>query len=426
MAVPPTNPPTGPPNQPPPPSTSFSFGATPPATAPQANHPASTSSRPNFGGPAATATTSATRPPAWNLFPPAPPTNTVPAANPFGGFGLFGAPPSAPTNHVAVPGTLPVAAAPPVAAPVANLFASMFAPPPPFEPFLITDPAVQDLLSSESFAQTITAGPPHQNGSLEELRLADYEAGRGKLFFFPSPFHVPTKGMVHLHLPNEQVQRRLQVQFLHNIATCDDFGENVVVFEVGGSTDAKPQRFMIHENVVRPVSEFVRLALDGEWKEATERKIPLPEDEPSVFRVYQSWLYTRRIMGVPCGLLLQCYILGEKFLDTSFKDAVIDCILEVIARRRVFQNYMSGLVYKNTPEGSPLRRLMCELFAWCATATWYDEVPDGEMLVDLAKMQTSFWNGQKPKTVPFLSSDVCAYHSHGKEACYREGTFPVV
>ncbi|KAK5705634.1 hypothetical protein LTR17_021500 [Elasticomyces elasticus] len=421
MAGPPTIPSTGPPNQPRTPSTSSSFGTPTPAIAPQANRPTSMFGRP----PAPTAPTSATGSTAIN-FGQAPSTTAISVANLMGS--MFSARPSAPTNHAAVPALPPVAAVPPVAAPVVNPFAGMFGPPQPpsFEPFLITDSAVQDLLSVESFAQTITAGPPHQNDSLEELRLADYEAGRGKLFFFPSNFYLPEKGMTDLQLPNDQVQRRLQIQFPNDVATCPDLGESVVVFEVGGSTHVKPQRFMVHENVVHPVSEFVRLALNGEWKEAAERKIPLPEDKPSVFRVYQSWLYTRRIIGVSCELLIHCYILGEKFMDTTFKDAVMDCLLGVIAVGRLFKISLSGLVYKNTPEGSPLRRLLCELFAWCGTAAWYDEVPDGEMLVDLAKMQTSFWNGQKPKMVPFLTSDVCAYHSHGKEACYRDGIFPVV
>ncbi|KAK5729745.1 hypothetical protein LTR17_011711 [Elasticomyces elasticus] len=375
MAVPPTN-------QPGSSGTGSYFGTAQSASAQHAARPTSI-----FGRPLArTAPTSGTRSTAIN-FGQAPSTSAIPAVSMMSS--MFGARPSAPTNHAAVPAPPPIAAVPSVTAPVANPPLNMFdhPPPPPFEPFLITERCIKELFSGENFAQTITAGPPHQNESTEELRLADYEAGRGKPpFRFPQSFNIPAKGMVHLHLPDAQVQCRLQVQFPSYIVSCENLGDSVMVFEVGSSIEAKPQRFVIHEDIVRPVSDFVSLALSGEWKEASERKIPLPDDEPRIFRVYQSWLYTRRIVGVSCELLLHCYVFGEKFLDTTFKDVVIDCLLEVIARRRVFPNNMSGLIYKGTLEGSPLRRLLCELFAWCGTATWYDESPDAEMLADLATM----------------------------------------
>jgi len=61
-----------------------------------------------------------------------------------------------------------------------------------------------------------------------------------------------------------------------------------VVFLVG--TQA-PKRFTVHEDIVKISSEFVRLALRGEWTEASTRRIPLPDDEPDVFSVYLHWLY---------------------------------------------------------------------------------------------------------------------------------------
>jgi hypothetical protein len=62
----------------------------------------------------------------------------------------------------------------------------------------------------------------------------------------------------------------------------------VVIFLVGTH---EPRRFTVHENIVKASSEFVRLALRGDWAEASSRIIPLPEDEPAVFSVYQHWLY---------------------------------------------------------------------------------------------------------------------------------------
>ncbi|KAK5715975.1 hypothetical protein LTR15_009800 [Elasticomyces elasticus] len=152
----------------------------------------------------------------------------------------------------------------------------------------------------QTVALTITARPEHQAQSLEELRFADYQAGRGKpptnafsFGFSPASqscaFKVPGKGLLHLQLST--TQRGARIQYRHHpaiVTTCPDLGTNTIVFSVGGSEGLPFQRFVVHENAVRPVAEFVKLALTGEWKEATERTIPLPEDEPAVFHVYQT------------------------------------------------------------------------------------------------------------------------------------------
>ncbi|KAK4891882.1 hypothetical protein LTR27_009581 [Elasticomyces elasticus] len=323
-------------------------------------------------------------------------------------------------------------------------YPSIFGPPEQsaFDPVRVTDPLLQDLGFERTVAFTITARPENQAQSLEELRLADYQAGRGRQctydfsFGFPTAFQpcgfkVPGKGLLHLQLPASQRSARLQYRYHPvTITTCPDLGTSTIVINVGGSEGIPFQRFVVHENAVRPVAEFVKMALTGEWKEATERTIPLSEDEPAVFHVYQTWLYTRRIdTGSPdesfYERLIKCYILGEKLLDTTFKDAIMDHILDRISSSQLFQSHLSSLVYKGTPEGSPLRRLMCELFAWCGTSTWFDEGADGELLAELARLQAGFWSGQRPEQVPFLTADVCLYHGHAKGVwCYRWGGFP--
>ena len=74
------------------------------------------------------------------------------------------------------------------------------------------------------------------------------------------------------------------------------FNGEAIVFLVGGDA---PKRFIVHEGLVKPRSDFVRLALRGDWKEAQERTIPLPEDDPNIFSVYQRWLYAGLIHTRP-------------------------------------------------------------------------------------------------------------------------------
>jgi hypothetical protein len=51
------------------------------------------------------------------------------------------------------------------------------------------------------------------------------------------------------------------------------------------------QNFTVHQDLISTRSEFFAKALRGDWKEAQERTVVLPDDEPEVFRLYLQFLY---------------------------------------------------------------------------------------------------------------------------------------
>jgi hypothetical protein len=203
----------------------------------------------------------------------------------------------------------------------------------------------------------------------------------------------------------------------------------VVVFVVG--TDA-PERFTIHENLIKPSSEFVRLALRGEWKEAQERAIPLAEDDPNVFYVYQQWLYSG-LIHTHCDLsddefniLVKAYILGEKIIDQHFKDSVADAIVEKLCSLRRFDTSLTNLVFDNTPSASPLRRLWMDVYYHFGSSEWLDASLVGspinaEFMVEFSRhqMQLRIGFGSFVKDAMFLS---CTYHEHDAGQCHRQNT----
>ena len=205
----------------------------------------------------------------------------------------------------------------------------------------------------------------------------------------------------------------------------------MVIFLVG--TDA-PKRFAIHEGMIEPRSEFVRLALRGEWKEAQERTIPLPEDDPKVFSVYQQWLYgglihtrydnTRSKTDDEYEILVKAYILGEKIMDQDFKDSIANAIVEKLRLLRRFDTGLTSLVFDNTPSASPLRLLWLDAYYCFGSPEWLDAESVGspintEFMVELSRHQMQ----HRTATLTFGSYAMfqsCTYHEHGTRPCHRQ------
>jgi hypothetical protein len=201
----------------------------------------------------------------------------------------------------------------------------------------------------------------------------------------------------------------------------------VVIFLVGTH---EPRRFTVHENIVKAISEFVRLALRGDWAEASSRIIPLPEDEPAVFSVYQHWLYNGLIHTSRQGtntsaesdeeyeLLLEAYILGEKILDIAFKNSVMGALVEKVGQvEGKFNKRLTSLVFDNTPSASPLRRLWLVVYYHVGNVDWLRPSSSGGdtmsrwFLIEFGRFQMA--NRDLDRCSARLTMPVgCTYHEH--------------
>lgn len=202
--------------------------------------------------------------------------------------------------------------------------------------------------------------------------------------------------------------------------------------------------FTIHENLLTARSEFVRLALGGGGEEASTRTIPLPDDDPAVFTIYQQHLYTGLIHTrsidktsistvdtkqqetAEYSTLVHAYILGSKLLDTAFKDALIDSIIEKLRAQHTFDTHLTCLVYENTPPSSPLRRLWIDIYYFFGKADWLADGNDvsEEFSMELAKVQMrlrgDFGAAVAKRRLEKMFGEVCEYHEHAGGYCHRK------
>lgn len=134
--------------------------------------------------------------------------------------------------------------------------------------------------------------------------------------------------------------------------------------------------------------------LNGNWREATERVIELPEDRPEIFAIYMTWLYQKQIATVrsfrPDGTteflhLVQAYIFGDKIQAKAFQNVIINAIIEKKRDSdREGLDWFQGIpdpdcvdiAYENTHPHSPLRRLMLDMWAVTPEASFDGLLPD--------------------------------------------------
>lgn len=154
---------------------------------------------------------------------------------------------------------------------------------------------------------------------------------------------------------------------------------------------------MVHEGIICERSEFFRRAMNGNWVEASDRIVKLPEDCASIFEVYMNLIYTG-VIPLPTGkdygtnTLVRLYVLGEKLQDVSAKNSVITSIINVLKQQLLDLSLCITIaassiqvIYAGTPEGSPLRRLAVD--SW-SDPSWMEVLPKysfpNAFLADLA------------------------------------------
>lgn len=194
----------------------------------------------------------------------------------------------------------------------------------------------------------------------------------------------------------------------------------------------------VHHGLLIENAEFFRTALKQEWFEGQQRTVTLREDNYEIVIIYAQWLYTgqffmsaRNAEGQPLYLpLIKSYVLGEKLLDPTFQDLVLNTIAALSREEHgpELTRYFPGdeayaILYKGTTSSSPARRLMVHMIIGQGDASWVakgsdrrwdapEELKD-DLLAEL--MEKGDLLEPDDKRYQFLEKGIpCAYHMHGK------------
>ncbi|KAF2433753.1 hypothetical protein EJ08DRAFT_566670, partial [Tothia fuscella] len=114
-------------------------------------------------------------------------------------------------------------------------------------------------------------------------------------------------------------------------------------------------------------STFFRKALNGAWKEADERCVKLPKDDPGLVQMYLHWVYSSKIAIDKDSYdedmaLARLYVLEDKLQDDRFKDAISDALTFQNENVAAVTPEAVHYIYENTLAGSKIRALVVDTF----------------------------------------------------------------
>jgi hypothetical protein len=181
--------------------------------------------------------------------------------------------------------------------------------------------------------------------------------------------------------------------------SISDFSSQDAVTLVVG---AEQKELLVHATYLTRDSAFFRVAFKKIWTEGQTRRIMLPEESLKTVSHYLTYVYheklppsdvtlaERKSLGDSYVLLAELYICGERFLNRAFQHEMVVEILRLTRLRDTNGEtwYPTGpivnQIYRGTPEGSPMRRLLVDLHVVRGTKKWLAMGMDPQFFLDLA------------------------------------------
>jgi hypothetical protein len=192
----------------------------------------------------------------------------------------------------------------------------------------------------------------------------------------------------------------------------------------------KRVKFGVHKGILIRRSAFLRAALTGTFKEATEGTVTLQEDSPKVFGVFVSWLYTGKLentvdeIPTPYGSnrLAELYIFADRYDVPILRNDAIDALVTTRQNLQIPASFFRK-VYDATLPKDPLRRLLADMVVFDTdireSVVAYRESYPAEMLLDMLVVSSEridallsgSGNGRWPWN-PTKSNICSSYHTH--------------
>ncbi|KAL8673488.1 MAG: hypothetical protein Q9168_002094 [Polycauliona sp. 1 TL-2023] len=147
-----------------------------------------------------------------------------------------------------------------------------------------------------------------------------------------------------------------------------DLLRNIVTVNVGSGK--LYEQFTLHRELLIFYSPFFRTMMNGNWEEAKTNVINLPAHEPVVFEIFQNWLYSVDLnlehdQKMQPSLMLKLWIFGDMTQVPGFQNAALEGLrTAILGPPYEFRLKDIQTAFEHSGEGSPLRRLIVDMYVW--------------------------------------------------------------
>ncbi|KAK5684658.1 hypothetical protein LTR17_027158 [Elasticomyces elasticus] len=146
-----------------------------------------------------------------------------------------------------------------------------------------------------------------------------------------------------------------------------------VIIEVGSNEQSKS--YKIPKGILCTIPWFDRALQDGGFREGTEGKITLPEDDPASFEMFQYLLFNGRLhfesisagddpktdLESELGTCVKAWIFGDKYSISDLQNCVMARMCDIFLTKEILLPVQCVITcYGSTVPGSPLRVLAAE------------------------------------------------------------------
>lgn len=177
----------------------------------------------------------------------------------------------------------------------------------------------------------------------------------------------------------------------------------------------------MHKTLLCAISPCFNAALTGAFKEAKEQIIELGYIDVPVFKRFQLWAYTTRIVEAnETPTAVDWSVLGGLYLFAEMKDifdlqnAATDILIDKSYDMNLVPTQLCRRIWEETPDDSPIRRLLVD---WVACRcdivkngkeelfmnARIDGLPNG-FFVDLAFVHHALWKGLRQPVMDFKAA----------------------
>ena len=148
--------------------------------------------------------------------------------------------------------------------------------------------------------------------------------------------------------------------------------------------------FSFHKDLLCNAAAYFRAALDGKFREAEEKSIEMPEDNPEIFNYFQFWIYGGSILethetekDIDDSILVKLWVFAEARGIFELQNAAMTLLIARIDSLRRTPTEQISYIYEHTSEKSALRRMVVDVSAYRGElSSWFETSERSKFPID--------------------------------------------